>query len=333
MNRTALVLFLWLAAVIQSEGHSMMTAYLEMVEAPDGSTAVSWRRPVFPGTEMSLEPLYAAGVSKVSTEPLRDEGTFTRERYVLRGAPPLWSDSPIRIQGEAPGGLEVLVRLQLASGQKHVAVLRGPQDVFAAPSKPGLWQAAATYFRLGFDHILQGVDHLLFVLGLLMLVPNRWMLVKTITSFTVAHSLTLGVATLGYASAPMGPLGVTIALSILFLGPEIVRKQQGGTSLTIRQPWIVAFAFGLLHGFGFASGLSSLGLPREDIPFALLLFNLGVEFGQVCFVVLVLLLIRSFRVLAIQWPRWAEALPCYTVGSLGAFWTLQRTVLWIQELR
>ena len=333
MNRCVLVLLILLAITTRSEAHSMMTAYLDMVEATDGSTTVNWRRPVFPGTEMSIEPVFPASVSRVSSEAVRDEGTFTRERYVLRGAPPLWSDSPLRVQGSAPGGLEVLVRLQLANGRTHVAVLRNAQDVFTVPAKPSLWQAAGTYARLGFEHIIQGVDHLLFVLGLLILVPNTMMLVKTITAFTVAHSLTLGIATLGYASAPMGPLGVAIALSILFLGPEIVRKQRGGTSIAIRHPWLVAFAFGLLHGFGFASGLSALGLPRDDIPFALLLFNLGVEFGQICFVFLVLCLLRSFRQLAIRWPRWVEALPCYTVGSLGAFWTLQRAAIWIQELQ
>ena len=145
-------------------------------------------------------------------------------------------------------------------------------------------ERALSYVQLGFRHILFGVDHLLFVLGLLLIVADRWMLVKTITSFTVAHSITLAIATLGYASAPMPPLNAAIALSILFLGPEIVRVWRGETSFTIRHPWVVAFAFGLLHGFGFASGLSAMGLPKAEIPLALLLFNVGVEIGQVAFV-------------------------------------------------
>jgi hydrogenase/urease accessory protein HupE len=153
------------------------------------------------------------------------------------------------------------------------------------------------------------------------------MLVKTITSFTLAHSITLAIATLGYATAPLPPLNAAIALSILFLGPEIVRVWRGETSFTIRHPWIVAFAFGLLHGFGFASGLTTMGLPRAEIPLALLLFNVGVELGQISFVILVLLLERSFRTLEIRWPRFAAALPGYVVGSLGAYWTIQRTLL------
>jgi hypothetical protein len=153
------------------------------------------------------------------------------------------------------------------------------------------------------------------------------MLVKTITAFTVAHSITLAIATLGYASAPLLPLNAAIALSILFLGPEVVRRERGETSLTIRRPWIVAFAFGLLHGFGFASGLTATGLPATEIPLALLLFNLGVEIGQIFFVFLMLMLARSFRKLEIAWPRPVGALPGYAVGSLGAYWTIQRTLV------
>jgi hypothetical protein len=171
------------------------------------------------------------------------------------------------------------------------------------------------------------VDHLLFVLGLLLIVKDRWMLVKTISSFTLAHSITLAIATLGYGSVPAAPLNAAIALSILFLGPEIVRAWRGETSATIRRPWLVAFAFGLLHGFGFASGLTTLGLPRAEIPIALLSFNVGVEAGQLLFVALILLLDRAFRVLEIRWPRLVEALPGYAVGSLGAYWTIQRIAL------
>jgi hydrogenase/urease accessory protein HupE len=182
-------------------------------------------------------------------------------------------------------------------------------------------------------HILLGVDHLLFVLGLLLIVQDRWTLVKTVTSFTLAHSITLAIATLGYARAPLPPLNAAIALSILFLGPEIVRRWRGESSFTIRHPWVVAFAFGLLHGFGFASGLTAMGLPQAEVPLALLLFNLGVELGQVAFVLLVVLLERAFRVLEVRWPRLIERLPGYAVGSLGAYWTIQRTLVLLGSAR
>jgi HupE / UreJ protein len=153
------------------------------------------------------------------------------------------------------------------------------------------------------------------------------MLLKTVTAFTVAHSITLAIATFGYVEAPALPLNAAIALSILFLGPEIVRSWRGETSLTIRHPWVVAFAFGLLHGFGFASALTGAGLPRGDLPMALLSFNVGVEVGQLGFIALTLALERSFRVLEFRWPGWVQALPGYAVGSLGAFWTIQRVAI------
>jgi hypothetical protein len=164
------------------------------------------------------------------------------------------------------------------------------------------------------------------VLGLLLLVRDRWMLLKTITSFTAAHSITLAAATFGYIDVAAPPLNAAIALSILFLGVEVVRSWRGETSLARRRPWLVAFAFGLLHGLGFASGLLSLGLPQGDIPAALLFFNIGVEIGQLLFVAGLLLLARTFRLLEIRWPRAVAALPAYAVGTLGAYWTIDRIV-------
>jgi hydrogenase/urease accessory protein HupE len=213
------------------------------------------------------------------------------------------------------------------------AVVR-PSKPYAQLRGERTWYTTAgEYIALGFHHILQGVDHLLFVLGLLLIVKCRMMLLKTITAFTVAHSITLAIATLGYASAPLPPLNAAIALSILFLGPEIVRSWRGETSLTIRYPWVVAFLFGLLHGFGFASGLSTTGMPKVELPLALLFFNVGVELGQLVFVFTSLALVRSFQILEVRWPRIVEALPGYAVGSLGAYWTIQRTVILIGGLR
>ncbi len=171
----------------------------------------------------------------------------------------------------------MLVRVYHADGWLETHLLKPMNPAVTLGERTTALQRSGAYLRLGIEHILLGVDHLLFVLGLLLIVRDRWMLVKTITAFTVAHSITLAVATLGYASAPLLPLNAAIALSILFLGPEIVRARRGQTSFTIRHPWVVAFAFGLLHGFGFASGLTTMGLPPAEIPLALLVFNVGVE--------------------------------------------------------
>ncbi len=262
--------------------------------------------------------------------------TRTAEAYVERfnvacpGGP---DGAVIGVGGSAAAIADVLVRVVRTDGRAEIfrlTVNHLEQAIAAEPSRLG---QAWAFLSLGVEHILKGVDHLLFVLGLLLIVRDRWMLLKTITAFTVAHSLTLAIATLGYARAPLPPLNAAIALSILFLGPEMVRVRRGQTSLTIAHPWVVAFAFGLLHGFGFASGLTALGLARNEIPLALLLFNVGVELGQLCFVALILLLARSFRTLEIRWARWAEALPAYTVGGLGAYWTIQRTVVLLAALR
>jgi hydrogenase/urease accessory protein HupE len=228
---------------------------------------------------------------------------------------------------------DVLVRVQHADGRLESHLLRPTGSSVTLGAATTLVQRSFDYVRLGIQHILLGVDHLLFVLGLMLIVADRWMLVKTITAFTVAHSITLAIATLGYASAPMLPLNAAIALSILFLGPEIVRKWRGETSFTIRHPWVVAFAFGLLHGFGFASGLTAMGLPKAEIPLALLLFNVGVEIGQLAFVLIVILLERAFRVLEVRWPQFVARLPGYAIGTLGAYWTIQRTLILLGAMR
>lgn len=227
---------------------------------------------------------------------------------------------------------DVYVRTKRQDSTVMTAIAR-PTKPFVTLRGERPWHTAAREFvTLGFQHILLGIDHLLFVLGLLLIVQNRGMLIKTITSFTVAHSITLAVATLGYANIPLPPLNVAVALSIFFLGPEIVRTWRGERSFTITYPWVAAFPFGLLHGFGFASGLSSTGMPKTEVPLALLSFNIGVEIGQLVFVSIALAVAFSFRVLEMQWPRWALALPGYTVGSLGAYWTIQRAVILVGGL-
>jgi HupE / UreJ protein len=188
-----------------------------------------------------------------------------------------------------------------------------------------LTDVARRYVGLGIEHILLGIDHLLFVLGLMLLVRGPWMLAKTITAFTLAHSITLALATLGFVNAPARPVDAAIALSIVFLAAEILHARQGRPGLTSRKPWVVAFVFGLLHGVGFAGALTQLGLPPGEIPLALLFFNVGVEIGQLMFVAVVLALGWALRQLQVRWPRWAEPLPAYAIGTIAAFWFIERT--------
>ena len=187
-----------------------------------------------------------------------------------------------------------------------------------------LLNAAKRYTVLGIEHILVGIDHLLFVLGLLLIVNGTWPLIKTITAFTIAHSITLGLATLGFVNLPSKPVEAAIALSIVFLAMEAIRGWQGRQSLTHRKPWIVAFAFGLLHGLGFAGALSEIGLPPPEIPVALLFFNIGVEIGQLCFVFVILVTQSALLRINSAWPTWSRLVPVYFIGTVACYWLYER---------
>jgi len=236
----------------------------------------------------------------------------------------------LTIQGVGKRYSAALLRIHWQDGQTRVYTLTSGQPTVrlygSADDRRGIDEIASAYTALGFEHILLGVDHLLFVLGLMWLVTTAWMLVKTITSFTIAHSITLAAATLGWVGVPERPVNAAIALSIVFVAVEIVRMQRGHAGLTVRYPWIVAFAFGLLHGFGFAGALTKLGLPQDAIPAALLFFNIGVELGQLAFVFLVLALFWAHRTLAAQLPRWSALAPAYGIGSIAMFWFAGRFV-------
>jgi hypothetical protein len=193
-----------------------------------------------------------------------------------------------------------------------------------APTLQTWIELARTYVNYGIDHILLGADHLLFVLGLIWIVGGGWRLVKTITAFTIGHSASLAAAAFGIIGVPERPLNACIALSIVFVGVEIVKQQRGETGLTARYPWAVAFSFGLVHGIGFASALAGLGLEHRLLPAALLFFNVGVEIGQLAFVLLVLALFWAHRRLDAVLPRWGNVLPAYAIGSVSMFWFLGR---------
>ena len=313
-------------AAVSVQAHEIRPGFLELRETGAGEYRFLWKKPSGGEVEIYIAPAVPEGCLLATA----GEQSLTPGALVVRGV--LHCEGGIQGKTVAIDGLastitDVIVRVHHADGRIESHLLKPMTPSVTLGAMTSTWERSSGHVRLGVEHILLGVDHLLFVLGLLLIVGDRWMLVKTITAFTVAHSITLAIATLGYASAPLPPLNAAIALSILFLGPEIVRRWRGESSVTIRHPWIVAFGFGLLHGFGFASGLTTLGLPQAEIPLALLLFNAGVEIGQLFFVALIILLERAFRTLEITWPRFVEALPGYTVGSLGAYWTIQRTLV------
>jgi hydrogenase/urease accessory protein HupE len=306
--------------------HEIRPAYLEIRETSPNRYQATWRTPLMSGMRLPVALALPDGARNLSLP------------VVLEGTDALMERREVEIPGGLPGkrlgfiGLEatitdVLVRLSLLDGRQLTAMVRPSRAYLDVDPSPATLEVAKVYVVQGVEHILQGIDHLLFVFGLMLLVRDRWMLLKTITAFTLAHSFTLAGATFGIIQVPAGPVEATIALSILFLGVEVVRAKQGRTSFTIRRPWAMAFAFGLLHGLGFASGLSMIGLPPADIPLALLAFNVGVETGQLLFVALIVLLDLAIRQLRVRIPRLVTGAPPYFVGCLGAYWTLDRLVL------
>jgi len=312
--------------------HESQPGAVEITEIGTDRYEIIWRAPIYYNKPHPAKLILPHEWQTIGPPTQRHRSdSILHQRVVSTGGNSI-DGRVIRFNGLESTITDVFIRVNRADGSTMTAVAR-PTRPWAELRGERPWhQVVSEYLFLGFHHILLGIDHLLFVLGLLLIVNSRILLLKSITSFTIAHSITLGVATLGFAQAPLLPLNTAIALSILFLGPEVVRARRGQTSLTIRFPWIVAFGFGLLHGFGFASGLSTTGMPHSELPRALLWFNVGVELGQILFILIVLALVWSFTTLQIRWPRFAHALPGYTVGCLGAYWTIQRTVIMIGGL-
>lgn len=326
MIRLAGLVIAMLGLAWPAGAHEARPGYLELNEMARGQYDVLWKQPANGEYALRLNPVFPndCTLSGADNRRLMPGAMLTRFRLAC---PNGLEGRPVTIDGLEMTLTDVLVRLHRLDGREETHLARATDTTVTIGGGGGGWARAGTYLRLGIQHIALGVDHLLFVLGLLLIVRDRWTLLKTISAFTVAHSLTLAAATFGIASVPGQPLNAAIALSILFLGVEVVRTNRGEDSLTARKPWLVAFVFGLLHGFGFATGLTAMGLPRAEIPQALLLFNVGVEIGQLAFVAIVLGLERAFRQMEIVWPRPVAALPAFVVGVAGAFWTWQRLAI------
>ncbi|MEY4484630.1 MAG: hypothetical protein RL693_2082 [Verrucomicrobiota bacterium] len=368
------------------QGHEVRPAYLELTERAKGEFEVLWKVPAIGGAPLAGEEIpheqtqllpddsnapktmpcgcpvptaaqLSRGVLPIHPSLPKDASiiSFPRverlegaevKRWTIRTGRQGLEGWEVTVHGLSATMVDVLVRIALADGRVVSRLLRpdAPSFVFSAE---GSAPAVSEYFFLGVEHILLGVDHLLFVLALVLIVRGAGRLVKTITAFTLAHSITLGLATLGYVNMPAAPVEAVIALSIVFVAAEILRNRSSTfqcrdssmessvnssppatlecrATLTARAPWIVAFTFGLLHGFGFAGALSQVGLPQSDIPMALLLFNLGVEAGQLAFVAVVLAIITLINRLRLPLPRWAPLIPPYAIGSIAMFWVIQR---------
>ena len=305
--------------------HEVRPGYLYITETQSGQYDILWKVPARGDLVLSITPTFQPECKQLVPPSIRMAGGAQLSRWTVDCGDKGLDGVTVTIDGLVATMIDALVRIEFTSGVVVSRLLK-PSDASFTVNASGSNVPIAGYITLGIEHILLGIDHLLFVLGLLLIVRSKWLLLKTITSFTIAHSITLAMATLGFVHVPQAPVEAVIALSILFLATELVKQQEHRVSLTERYPWIVAFIFGLLHGFGFAGALSEVGLPQADIPLALLFFNVGVEVGQLIFVAAVLALTWGINRVQIKWPLWIKEIPAYTIGSVAAFWCIQRIV-------
>jgi hydrogenase/urease accessory protein HupE len=326
MRRALLLALAFAVAAGAASAHEVRPAYLELRQTGPQIYDVLWKVPA--RGEDQRFGLYARlpeGCADATPRRGSMAGRAFLERWTVACAGGL-AGGTVRIDGLSSTLTDVLARVERTDGTTQVARLMPASPSFVVEAAPSSAQAAVTYLRLGIEHILLGFDHLLFVFALVLIVSGGRTLVMTITAFTVAHSVTLTLATLGVVHAPGPPVEATIALSILLLACEIVRLQRGQPGLTASRPWLVAFSFGLLHGCGFAGALTEIGLPRGDVPLALLAFNVGVELGQLAFIAVVLGVLTL--VTRVELPpvvgRRAVTTAAYAIGTSAAFWFFER---------
>lgn len=321
--------FLDMALGSVAHGHALEPGYLELRRIDEGLYGVVWKKPVVAGVPMKISVQLPEQCDPRTEGQLTWDGSAYYARWTATCSEGL-EGGTLLIAGLEKTSTDVLVRFDFANGITGTHRLTPADTSFVLPSRPDRFEVVRTYFAFGVEHILGGIDHLLFVLALLLLIKGVRRVVATVTAFTVAHSITLAGATLGWVQMPAPPVEAFIALSIAFVAAEILHSRQGHSGLTERYPWVVAFTFGLLHGFGFAGALTQVGLPQTEIPMALLFFNVGVEVGQLLFIAAVFAaywLMRPItRNVHLPQPSWVSALPAYAIGSLAIFWVVQRTV-------
>ncbi|MDX1500996.1 MAG: HupE/UreJ family protein [Thermoanaerobaculia bacterium] len=301
----------------------MKPGYLELTQTDAERYEVLFKLPGRADLSLGIAPLLPDACAAVAPVATRRAGDARIQTWAIRCRGGL-AGREVGVSGISTTPTDVLVRLERADGSVQMELLTPSAPTFVVRAAPGRLAVAGTYLRLGVEHILLGIDHLLFVLALLILVEGRRRLVGTITAFTVAHSLTLAAAVLGFVAVPQAPVEAVIALSIVFVAGEILHAREGRAGVTQRSPWIVAFVFGLLHGFGFAGALLEMGLPERAIPLALLFFNVGVEVGQLLFIAAAGAAVVAARRLRLEPPTWAWRIPAYGIGSLAAFWLIER---------
>lgn len=304
--------------------HEIRPAYLEIKQTTDSTYQVLWKIPLLGNKAPKIDPVFPEGFQLVQNKDHFVAGAYIRNYAGLYAGG--LNGETIAIKGQELTLVDVLVQINLLDESSYTLLLQPDQPQARIPIEPSKWEVVTLYLKLGIEHILLGIDHLLFVLGLLLLVKGIGPLIKTITAFTIAHSITLGAATFDLVQLPSAPVEAVIALSIVFLAREYIALKEGKESLTAQAPWIVAFTFGLLHGFGFAGALSEIGFPQKEVPLALFIFNVGVELGQLFFIGIIGCLAFFWKKLNWQLPSGAWRILPYGIGTVASFWLIERVL-------
>jgi hydrogenase/urease accessory protein HupE len=326
MSKYILHTLLLLICPVITWAHEIRPGYLEIKENADHSLQITWKQPLMGEYGVPMHPSISAGWMVDSTASISYTETYLIKRWQIPATHAALNEQIIKIDGLENTITDVLVQVMLLHDVSFTYLVKPIQPYvqlsLSTPQPPPVWQ----YIQLGIFHIWTGFDHLLFVLGLLLLVKKRSRLFWTITAFTIAHSITLALATLHIIKVSTAFTEAAIALSIVFLAVELLRHYRGINGFAYHYPWLVSFLFGLLHGLGFASALQDVGLPQNNIPLALFLFNVGVEAGQLIFVFIMLLLMAGIRRLKLQLPQWSYQIPAYVIGTLAMFWFIESLV-------
>jgi len=324
------IIYLWLvifsSLFTQSLAHELQPSSFDVRQLTTERFEVIWRAPIYYNKPHPAKLVLPDTWKTVGTPTVKHLADSTLHRRIVSIPNGGIDGSVIKFDGLESTITDVFARFTWLDGSSSTAIARASQPFLEVLAQRSSWQVAGDYTLLGFEHILEGFDHLTFVFALLLIVSGTRRLIITVTSFTLAHSITLAAATLGIMWVPGPPVEATIALSILFLASELMKVNKGQNSLTAQYPWIIAFIFGLLHGFGFAGALSDVGLPENEVTLALLMFNVGVELGQLFFIAVILLMILFLRKIRKSWPKWVNQVPAYGIGSIAAFWLIERVV-------
>lgn len=325
MKQLLTVLLLLAGLVPQAQAHRFAPSLLKVTEIGAGQYNLVWKTPAQATSNVPMRPRWpqSCEVSQASAPQMEGTGMVTSLQLSCSG---LGDDGlvgeTLGIEGLGPNQASAMVMVSLLDGRQYQQVLNAEQSDFVVPAEPGSGEVMSDYSVLGIQHIWGGIDHLLFVFGLLLLVGGGTRLLWTITAFTIGHSITLSLVTLGFFDYPVALVEFTIALSIFVLAVELTREARN--DILWRNPWWLAGGFGLLHGMGFAGALAETGLPQDNVPLALLFFNVGIEIGQLSFILVMLAVWWLLRRPLEPWQRRLRWVPVYVLGGLSAMWCLER---------